>query len=197
MYEAAWQDEFYRCLYLCRPANARILPEFGAGSTKAPDGFVAFHLNSSLKWAFELVRKRRAISEHLDRFKVRKVLSTCVAHACLKVHGSYYDLVTGNQISQWLVIDFRSIHKCISVRDEHLVHVRYNDDMTVFTIDWGLGKTKTITLTAGTPQNDVDECIAIMQRAREAAKEALDPDEYVDLDDREASLPYAGRRDSF
>lgn len=73
-YEAVWQYEFYRCLYLCRPGV--LSPEFGAGKTVDDyndannEGYVDFFINGKLKWAFELLREGSGISEHLRRFEV-------------------------------------------------------------------------------------------------------------------------------
>lgn len=59
-----------------------------------------------------------------------------VTHVLYQAHGQYHALVQGKDILQWLVVDIRNIDKGIHIRDEHLVHVRYNDAMTEFVAEW-------------------------------------------------------------
>lgn len=68
LFEAAWQNEFYRTLYKVAPHGSAISPNFSDRS--ASRGYVDFHINGKFKWAFEITRGKR-MAEHVARFQVR------------------------------------------------------------------------------------------------------------------------------
>jgi hypothetical protein len=129
VYERLYQMEFYKSATRLMGKNTMVFPDVGA--VFGVGGYVDFIVNSVYGYAIELLREGDELTEHINRFKE---------------NGRYYRLLELNIIKQWMVLDFRSIHKQIKLVHPNLTTIHYTDDYSQFIIYNNNNKIATIQL---------------------------------------------------
>ncbi|KAJ7736764.1 hypothetical protein DFH07DRAFT_927717 [Mycena maculata] len=92
--EAQWQMELYQAAYkLTGGSGLWLSPEFGTGNLVAAIGRIDFFVMGSKHWGIELLRDGDRIPDHFS---------------CFEPGGAYHNWLTQGQITEYVVVDFRS-----------------------------------------------------------------------------------------
>lgn len=112
-FERIWQMEFYRAASRILDSSHFIHVDFDDLKNSDHQKYLDFYVNHDMCWALEFLREGIDIPGHVQRFQPQGL------------YGSILHL-----IRDYLVLDFRSIHKQVT-RDfgDSVVHVSYTSDM--------------------------------------------------------------------
>ncbi|CAG8518293.1 3254_t:CDS:2 [Funneliformis caledonium] len=113
LYEAGWQNEWYRSAVSVVPIGTSI--SANVGYVFGSDGYLDYYVNGEICWGIELTREGNRLAEHANRFYE---------------NGKYKNI----PLKEWIILDFRHNSKTINELKQNFWYILYSDDYSSVTI---------------------------------------------------------------